>query len=69
MCCLEHLFKYTSLAILTYVFQEFQVIHNLLNTLLIQLQNHSKLYITKQNPKHYCYAWVITQGKAVWHLK
>ena len=39
MCGLEQLFKYTSLATLSNVFQKFQVIHELLNILLVQLQN------------------------------
>ena len=40
------LFKYTSLglATLSIVFQEFQVIHELPNTLLVQLQN--SVYVT-----------------------
>ena len=52
MCCLEPLFKYASLATLGNIFKEFQLIQKLLNTLLVQLQNHlfKTLYIkTLQN--------------------
>ena len=37
----------------TLVFQEFQVIHELLNTLLVQLQNHSELCILKTSQKNF----------------
>jgi len=40
MRCLEQLFKCASLATLSNVFQEFQVIYKLLNILFTQLQNH-----------------------------
>jgi len=43
MCCLEQLFKHTSLATLINVSQEFEIIYELLNTLLVQLQYHLKL--------------------------
>jgi len=63
MCCLQQFFlklKYTSLATLSNIFQEFQVIYEVLNTVLIQWQSHSKLcalkYYTKikKNLTHYC---------------
>ena len=74
MCCLKGLFKHASMATLSNVFWEFRYLHELLNTLLVQSQNHSKLHILqKQNSKHYCntlhvvlfYAWVISSGRAV----
>ena len=40
------------MATLNNVFQEFQVIHQLLNTLSIQ--SHLKLNVLKTKPKHYC---------------
>ena len=42
---MEQLLKYASLATLNNVLQEIQVIHKLWNTLLVQLQNYSKLWI------------------------
>ena len=42
------LFKCTSLGTLDNIFLEFQVIHKLLNAVLVQLQNHSELCTLKK---------------------
>ena len=58
-------FKYTSLATLSYLFQEFQVIYELLNTLLVQLQNHSKLCILKHCKTKFKALLNVSYGTAV----
>ena len=48
------LFKCTSLGTLGNIFLEFQIIHKLLNAVLVQLQNHSELCILKNCKINYC---------------